>query len=482
MSKLLKFAIVLLTSLAICACGSGGGGGSDLPVAGDTVTPGTPGTPSAPSTPGDLGALTDLGDLLGSAGDNWYYTKAAAINDAGQIVGQSNAGSPVKAAFMWDPASSTMTGLGIHSGTYDDFFGLKTTPTTNFFLYSEAIGINNSGLVIGNSTTGTGWPNETEKRAFLWHPTLGAIDLAPPAFIDSTGKTIIKSFSEAVDINNLGEVILTADDEKGRHAYYWDGVSTRTVTLTRDDSSTLDVVIPDLDLLGRIINQDGEAVAINENGQTVINSGGTAVFHDLNIDVIESLNHLPGASSTKAVDINNQGSGRGHIVGTSGNRGFFWDGGAMYPIDTLAGDSSEAVDLNDLDQVVGNAKTADGSTHAFLWRLGAGGKGVITDLGTLGGANSFAVAINDAGQVAGYSETGETYSEGGITVNVQHAFLWHNGTMYDLGTHNDFYSYPFIPPYPTSEAVGINISGEVAGNSITINSHPRGFSLSPTLP
>jgi probable HAF family extracellular repeat protein len=154
----------------------------------------------------------------------------------------------------------------------------------------------------------------------------------------------------------------------------------------------------------------------------------------------------------------------------------------MYPIDTLAGDSSEAVDLNDLDQVVGNAKTADGSTHAFLWRLGAGGKGVITDLGTLGGANSFAVAINDAGQVAGYSETGETYSEGGITVNVQRAFLWNNGTMYDMGTHNDFFSYPFLPPYPNSEAVGINASGEVAGNSITINSHPRGFSLSPTFP
>jgi probable HAF family extracellular repeat protein len=431
-----------------------------------------------------LGALTDLGDLLGSTGDNWYYTKAAAINDAGQVVGQSNAGSPVKAAFMWDPVSSTMTELGIHSGAYDDYYGLKTTPSTNFFIYSEAVGINNSGLVIGHSTTGTGWPNEAEKRAFFWHPTYGHIDLAPPPYVDSNGKTIIKSFSEAADINNLGEVVLTADDEKGRHAYYWDGVltNTRTVTLTREDATTLDVVIPKLVMLGRIINQDGEAVAINENGQAVINSGGTAVFHDLNVDVIESLNHLPGASSTKAVDINNQGSGRGHIVGTSGNRGFFWDGGAMYPIDTLGGDSSEAVDINDLDQVVGNAMTAGGSTHAFLWRLGAGGKGVITDLGTLGGANSFAVAINDAGQIAGYSETGETYSEGGITVNVQHAFLWHDGTMYDLGTHNDFFNYPFIPPYPNSETVGINSSGEVAGNSITINSHPRGFSLSPIFP
>lgn len=491
MSKLLNFAIVSLISLTIWACG--GGGGSDLPVAGGTVTPGTtetpssPGTPSTPtpatSTPGELGALTDLGDLLGSVGHNWYYTKAAAINDAGQVVGQSNAGSPVKASFMWDPASGIMTELCTHGGAYDDFYELKTTPSTNFFIYSEAVGINNSGLVIGHSTTGTGWPNESEKRAFLWHPTGGCIDLAPPPFVEAgSGKTIIKSFSEVADINSLGEVVLTAEDEKGRHAYYWDGVSTKTVTLTHEDASTLDVTVPDLTFLGRIVGQDGEAVAINEKGQAVINSGGTAIFHDLNLDVIESLNYLPGASDTQAVDINSQGSGRGHIVGTSGNRGFFWDGGAMFPIDTLGGDSSEAVDINDLDQVVGNAKTADGSTHAFLWKLGSGGKGIITDLGTLGGSNSFAVAINDAGQVAGYSETGETYSEGGITVNVQHAFLWYNGTMYDLGTHNDFYDYPFIPPYPTSEAVGINASGEVAGSSITINSHPRGFSLSPTFP
>jgi probable HAF family extracellular repeat protein len=85
-----------------------------------------------------LGALTDLGDLLGSTGDNWYYTKAAAINDAGQVVGQSNAGSPVKAAFMWDPVSSTMTELGIHSGAYDGYYDSGQHPH-NFFLHSEAV-------------------------------------------------------------------------------------------------------------------------------------------------------------------------------------------------------------------------------------------------------------------------------------------------------------------------------------------------------
>ena len=33
-----------------------------------------------------------------------------------------------------------------------------------------------------------------------------------------------------------------------------------------------------------------------------------------------------------------------------------------------------------------------------------------------------------------------------------------------------------------SEAVALNASGKVAGNSITINAHSRGFSLSPVFP
>jgi probable HAF family extracellular repeat protein len=472
MKRCLLLVVLLSALFTIHGCGSGGGGDS-LP---DT---GGGGGGGGTGEVGELGPLVDTGDLLGSAGDNWYFTITNAINGAGQIVGQSNAGSPVKAAFMWDPSTEQMTYLGIHNfGAYDDYFGLKTTPSDTFLIYSNATDINNAGVAIGYSTTGS----ETERRAFAWDATRGFMDLSPPPYVDSSGKRTVKSFSEAADINKSGEVLLTAEDATGKHAYYWDGVSFQAATLDREDQTTVNVIVPALVMVGRILGADSEAVAINENGQVVVNSGGTAVFHDLNVDVIESLNHLPGSSSTTAVDINNQGSGRGHIIGTSGNRGFFWDGGAMYPIDTLGGDTSEAVDINDNDRVVGNAKTAEGKTHAFLWRLGPDKKGIITDLGTLGGDNSFAVAINNAGVVVGYSDTGKTYSEGGITVNIQHAFLWRDGVMYDLGTHNDFYDYPFIPPFPVSEAVGINASGQVAGNSFTINAHPRGFFLSPVFP
>lgn len=425
-------------------------------------------TPIAP--PGDLGGLTDLGDLVEPAGDHWYFTRANALNDDGIVIGESNYdGVTTSGAFRWDPVTGGMSFLYIQPG----------------FGFSEAIDINSSGRIVCNSTNKLECEPRPDKRkqAFLWQPEglVRTVNLTPPGM----------DYSEVADINDRGEVVLTAGPtacpqsppEDCYHAYFWNGT---------------------FSVLGRIVSQCSEAVAINENLQAVINSGDTVVFHDLNHDVVESLNHLPGATKTIAVDINdseyvnNDDIPDGHVIGNSGVdingdehltvwddtvQGFFWDGGAMYPVDHLGGGTSEVTDMNDRDQVVGGATTAEESVHAFLWTLGEAKRGVIRDLGTLGGSNSFATGINEAGQVVGYSETGALYTEQGIDpVPIWHAFLWDKGVMYDLGVHNDFYDYAFVPPYPFSEAVDVNAGGEVAGNSITINSHYRGFFLLPDLP
>src|SRR5262245_6015849 len=61
---------------------------------------------------------------------------------------------------------------------------------------------------------------------------------------------------------------------------------------------------------------------------------------------------------------------------------------------TLGGAYSSADDVNVSGQVAGTSSTAAGWDHAFLWTNGA-----MIDLGTLGGARSLALALNDLGQV-----------------------------------------------------------------------------------
>jgi len=99
---------------------------------------------------------------------------------------------------------------------------------------------------------------------------------------------------------------------------------------------------------------------------------------------------------------------------------------------------SEAYGINDSGQVVGWSDATNWQ-HAFLYS-----NGTMTDLGTLGGRTSVAWDINDSGQAVGRAET---------AAEVDHAFLYSNGTMSDLGTPGDY----------QSGANAINDSGQVVG-------------------
>jgi len=125
----------------------------------------------------------------------------------------------------------------------------------------------------------------------------------------------------------------------------------------------------------------------------------------------------------------------------------------MTDLGTLGGRDSTALAINARGEVVGESSTARGLEHAFLWK-----NGTMRDLGTLGTryVTSTAVAIDDRGRVVGDSFRARVTQTG----QRSHAFIWQNGTMTDLGTLG--------APYVDSHAVAINGRGQVAGVSATL--------------
>jgi probable HAF family extracellular repeat protein len=119
---------------------------------------------------------------------------------------------------------------------------------------------------------------------------------------------------------------------------------------------------------------------------------------------------------------------------------------AVTNLGTLGGSNSYAFGINETGQVVGEAETSSGNSHAFLWKDGA-----MTDLDSLNSGDSFAIDINNRGQVlSNFGSHGNASPSG---------FLWSNGTITNFAIYNhDSSLWP----------LGINDVGQVAGGFIVI--------------
>ena len=128
----------------------------------------------------------------------------------------------------------------------------------------------------------------------------------------------------------------------------------------------------------------------------------------------------------------------------------------LVDLGTLGGASSEALGVNNLGDVVGSAATADGQSHAFLYRNGR-----MVDLGTLvGGTTSHATAISDAGVIVGSSGIN---GYGPMFREFTQGFVWQDGTMRSVGALHCPCS--FNQRHGTSRALALNNANRIVGDS-----------------
>ena len=212
--------------------------------------------------------------------------------------------------------------------------------------------------------------------------------------------------------------------------------------------------------------------------------------------VVHEIPTVVGTGMSIAEDINTWGAIVGFMTPGPSQRAFLYDGVTVHDLGP-AGDDTRAHGINDAGEIAGSwQEGAGGIEHAVVWTPGlamadlggfgfsfghyasaianapaiAGAStypteethaclwldGVMTDLGTLGGTSSIArdvlaLAWPDPTGAGLYVAGGSEFPGGGMD---KRAFLWHKGTMNDLGT---------LPGWFASEAYAMNAALQVVG-------------------
>ena len=259
------------------------------------------------------------------------------------------------------------------------------------------------------------------------------------------------NFSVAQGINDLGQVV--------GNSYVQDtnGIPV-SENVFRYDPSTGMVNLGTAGATGALvwdINNSGTVTGWVHEGGTLATGGyweWAAIWDSSGGHTIPGYGQ-PGMSSV-AYGINDNGVVVGHsdVVGQIPNgEAYKYDGSTLTFLGTLGGKWSYGMDINNTNYVAGFADTGENPSkdpnvymsryHAVIW----GPDGTIRDLGTLG-TDSYAYKINATGQAVGSSIASDGY---------YHAFLWNGTRMIDIGAANS-----------NSEALSINNAGQVVGDTV----------------
>lgn len=303
---------------------------------------------------------------------------------------------------------------------------------------SFGLDVNNLGQVSGNSRTST---TTLPLIGFVWNGSMTSLGVLPGS----------NQFSRGYALNDSGVVVGESDNNTSK-AFRWEnGVMTNLGTLGGASA------------VARDINNAGQIVGVSSNGTT------SRPFLYENGTMTDLGTPAPGAAF--ATGINQSGAivGRARNAADTATQATLWTGGPGGTITTLGSlgngaQFSEAAAINNAGRVVGYSIVTGSTEHAFLYLPGSG----MSDLGTLGFAHSRATDVNTLGQVVGYAST----FAGSPTLGGA-AFLWQDGTMYDLNQ--------LIGPgtgWDLRSAEGINDLGQITGYGL-VGGQTHAFLLNP---
>jgi probable HAF family extracellular repeat protein len=361
--------------------------------------------------------LIDVG-TFGGPSSIFSNPDSKVVNNRGTAAGWADTSTPdpgcfldclVNHAFVWK--NGVTTDLGALPG------GLS----------SLALGVNNRGLIVGQSQNGsidplTGAP---EVRAVLWRKgqivdlgTLGG-NASTTISINDRGQVLGAATNAILDpfANTLQSacLILPTNNPCSGSTFVFNSIFSPTTTETR-----------------AFVWQDG-----------LMRDLGTLGGPDSAPEINNDRGEVTGWSYTSFV--------ANPSTGTPNVDPFLWspEDGKMMDLGSLGGTFGSPFWLNNRGQVVGASNLAGDQTfHPFLWD-----RDKLNDLGTLGGYTGVAFMLNDAGETVGYADLPPTPLGCSGLSCIHHGFLWKDGVMTDLGTLSD----------PCSRALSINEDGQVVG-------------------
>jgi probable HAF family extracellular repeat protein len=345
-------------------------------------------------------ALTFQAIDLGALPSDFPRSEAHAINNAGQVVGQSNATNSNRAIQWTSPSSgSQMTDLGV-------------LPEMRS---AQAFGINDRGQTVGMSVNGD------RMRAFLWSPTTP--NATTGSLVELNNMHGERNRTRASAINDAGQVVGSTDGD----AFLWtpfvpNGSSGESVDLGDLPGGANSSFAMDINATGHVVGASDTDLGDRAFLWSPFSQNGTAGH-------MIDLGSLADEGRSFAAAINDAGAIAGSSsTATGGEHAVLWsaDTRAITDLGDLPGGlvSSAAADINALGHVVGHSNSAT-TEHAFLWTPDTG----MRDLNSLLDPASdsawtlyYAQSINDSGHIVGWGDY-DPDGPGEQFTSVIHAFL-----------------------------------------------------------